>query len=265
VRRGVPSTRVEAVHNRFLALRGAKNLRRVRTRRPFGPVGLQFRLEMPRTRVPRRASRGNRRASTTLPSRASSRRPETGATGARRAARPQKSCNNCRIRRSLPLSRILRTAVGPVRPVIPGVRRRLVFLPPEQHPRCDSGKQHRADLGGFQAGEGFLPRPRPSRSLSPATAASRGYARRPGTGFGAFWTSFVGPGPDGPSGSGLHIVFCGALKASHPVDHLEIPTKDVGKVPSSKSPMVFRMRFGRREIGPEDRFARHAYESAIQA
>ena len=87
-------------------------------------------------------------------------------------------------------------------------------------------------------------------------------------GFGAsalLWTSFVVPGPDGPSGSGLHIVFCGALKVSDPIDHLEILTKGVGKVPSLKSPVGFRMRFGRREIGPEERFVQDADESAIQA
>ena len=101
-----------------------------------------------------------------------------------------------------------------------------------------------------------------------AAAASTGYVRHPGTGCGAFvllWASFVVPGPDGPSGSGLHIVFCGALKASHPTDHFEVPTKGVEKVPSLKSPVAFRMRFGRREIGPEDRFVRHDYKSAMQA
>ena len=92
--------------------------------------------------------------------------------------------------------------------------------------------------------------------------------RLPGTGFGGsplLWTSLVVPGPDGPSGSGLHIVFCGALKVSYPTDHLEISTKGVGKVPSLISQVAFRMRFGRREIGPEDRFAQDAYESAVQA
>ena len=92
--------------------------------------------------------------------------------------------------------------------------------------------------------------------------------RLPRTGFGGLpllWTSFVVPGPDGPSGSGFHIAFSGALKVSHPVDHLEISTKGVGKVPSLKSPVAVRMRFGRREIGPEDRFVRDAYEGAIQA
>ena len=89
---------------------------------------------------------------------------------------------------------------------------------------------------------------------------------RPETGFGAFavlWTSFVVPGPDGPSGSGLLIVFCGALKASYPVERLEITTKGVEKVPSLKSPVSVRMRFGRREIGHEDRFVQDEYESAI--
>ena len=85
--------------------------------------------------------------------------------------------------------------------------------------------------------------------------------RLPWTGFGAsglFWASFVVPRPDGPSGSGLHIVFFGALKVSHPVDHFEIPTKGVEKVPSLKFPVAVRMRFGRRENGPEDRFAEDA-------
>ena len=88
------------------------------------------------------------------------------------------------------------------------------------------------------------------------------------TGSGAsvlLWTSFVVPGPDGPSGSGFHIVFCGALKVSCSTDHLEITTKGVGKVSSLKFPRAFRMRFGRREIGPEDRFAEECCQSAIQA
>ena len=66
------------------------------------------------------------------------------------------------------------------------------------------------------------------------------------------------PGPDGPSGSGLHIVFCGALNMSDPMDHFEMSTKGVEKVPSLKSPVADRMRFGCREIGPEDRFAQDA-------
>ena len=111
-----------------------------------------------------------------------------------------------------------------------------------------------------------LPQPRPRSRLSAVTSASRGYVRLPGTVFGAsalLWTSFVVPGPDGPSGSGLRIVFRGALKASHPVDHLEITTKGVGKVPSLKFPVAFRMCFGRCGIGSEDRFVRHADEGAM--
>ena len=49
------------------------------------------------------------------------------------------------------------------------------------------------------------------------------------------------------------------------MDHLEIPTKGVEKVPSLKSPMAVRMRFGRRELGPEDRFAEECCQSAVQA
>ena len=49
------------------------------------------------------------------------------------------------------------------------------------------------------------------------------------------------------------------------MEHLEIRTKGVEKVPSLKSPVSVRMRFGRREIGPEDRFAQDADEGAIQA
>ena len=70
------------------------------------------------------------------------------------------------------------------------------------------------------------------------------------------------PAPDGPSGSGLHIVFYGALNMSDPMDHLEIRTKDVGKVPSLKFPVAVRMRFGRREIGTEERFVQDAYAGA---
>ena len=111
-----------------------------------------------------------------------------------------------------------------------------------------------------------LPRPRQPRRLLAATDVSRGYVRHPGTGSGAsalLWTSFVVPGPDGPSGSGLHIVFCGALKVSYPTDHLEITTKGVGKVPSLQSPVAVRMRFGRREIGPEERFVQEVCGNAI--
>ena len=73
------------------------------------------------------------------------------------------------------------------------------------------------------------------------------------------------PGPDGPSGSGLHIVVCGALKVSDPTEHFEILTKGIGKVPSLKFPTSFRMRFGRREIGRKARFAEECYQNAIQA
>ena len=154
VRRGVPSTRVEAVHNRFLALRGAKNLRRVRTRRPFGPVGLQFKGRKFRGRGFLDALRGEPTSLDDASLESVEQEGENGGYASAPRCSPKKTCTNCRIRRSLPLSRILRTAVGPVRPVIPGVRRRLVFLPPEQHPRCDFGKQLRADLDGFQAGQG---------------------------------------------------------------------------------------------------------------
>ena len=57
---------------------------------------------------------------------------------------------------------------------------------------------------------GVLPPPRRHRRPLAGTAAARGYVRLPGTGFGGLlllWTSFVVPGPDGPSGPGLHIVF----------------------------------------------------------
>ena len=57
---------------------------------------------------------------------------------------------------------------------------------------------------------GVLPPPRRHRRPLAATAASRGYVRLPGTGFGGFLVlgaRFVVPGPDGPSGSGFHIVF----------------------------------------------------------
>ena len=87
-------------------------------------------------------------------------------------------------------------------------------------------------------------------------------------GFGAsalLWTSFVVPGPDVPSGSGLHIAFRDALKVSDFMEHLEIPPKGVEKVPSLKSPAAFRMQFGRRELGPEDRFAVGVNGNAIQA
>ena len=111
-----------------------------------------------------------------------------------------------------------------------------------------------------------LPQPRQPGRKTAAPAASRGSVRLPGTGFGGspvLWASFVVPGLDGPSGSRFHIVFCGALKASYPVERLEITTKGVEKVPSLKSPVSVRMRFGRREIGPEDRFVQDEYESAI--
>ena len=109
----------------------------------------------------------------------------------------------------------------------------------------------------FELGRGPAAAERVGRPIA-VTFASRGYLRLPQTGSGAsvlLWTSFVASGADGPSGSGLHIVFCGALKVSDPVEHLEISTKGVGKVPSLQSPAGFRMRFGCREIGREDRFA----------
>ena len=49
------------------------------------------------------------------------------------------------------------------------------------------------------------------------------------------------------------------------MDHLEIPTKGVGKVPLFKSPVAFRMRFGRRGRGREDRFVGEGYQNADQA
>ena len=113
-----------------------------------------------------------------------------------------------------------------------------------------------------------LPRSRQPRRLLAVASVSIGYVRHPGTCFGAsalLWTSFVVPGPDVPSGSGLHIAFRDALKVSDFMEHLEIPTKGVGKVPSLKSPVAFRMRFGRRKVRREDRFVRHAHESAMQA
>ena len=82
---------------------------------------------------------------------------------------------------------------------------------------------------GFGLGRA-LPRPRQPRRLLAVASVSTGYQRHPGTGFGAsalLWTSFVVPGPDGPSGSGLHIVFCGALKASRPIGPFETTTKGI--------------------------------------
>ena len=46
------------------------------------------------------------------------------------------------------------------------------------------------------------------------------------------------------------------------MDRFEIPTKGVGKVPSLKFLVAARMRFGRREIGTEERFVQDAYAGA---
>ena len=81
-------------------------------------------------------------------------------------------CNNCRIRRSPPLSCIIRTAVGPVRPVAPGDRRLEVLVLPETHPGCVSGRSGPGRSLLFSAGW------RPCRSLGSSDAKRQPRPRR---------------------------------------------------------------------------------------
>ena len=62
--------------------------------------------------------------------------------------------NSSHFRGSRHLSCIIRPTVGPVRRVVPGDRRLWRQASPEQHPRCDFGRQLSLDLDGFRAWEG---------------------------------------------------------------------------------------------------------------
>ena len=65
---------------------------------------------------------------------------DTPTRGAPTPGRAILDCKDDRIRRSPSLSCIMRTTVGPVRPVVPGDMTLVVLKPPETHPGCVSGR-----------------------------------------------------------------------------------------------------------------------------
>ena len=143
-----------------------------------------------------------------FPSRASSRRPETGLRERVGAARYNWTGNG-RIRRTSSLSCIIRPTMGPVRPVVPGDSNLRLLVPPEQHPRRDSGRQLKLGLGWISGWGG------PCRGLGYFGGCQLlhrvdGVCEAARDGFQCFWApldQFCGAGRDGPSGSGARVVF----------------------------------------------------------